>query len=180
MEIEYDIVRHAGIKHQAAAPLLRLSTNGTDRTLLDGSVPILVLTCEKFAQRWKPLEQEEKESETNGQTIDVSTPFLPEVFALPDHVQESETYIPDLQNFIQHQGRDNECSQAAINVGKPNTIFSYNTDGVLVRESAIDNVSQTYVPTVLRARSLRLCHYSLLAGHPDERQLYDTMRRDFY
>lgn len=75
----------AGIIHQATDPLLRLQSNGTDRTPLDNNLPVLVLTCE-MPPRWKPLEQNEKENETNEQTIDSSVPSLPEVVTLADHI----------------------------------------------------------------------------------------------
>lgn len=133
-----------------------------------------------FSQRWRPLEQNEDKHKTDGQTIDELAPFFPEIVALTDKVQESETNIPDLVECLQQQAHNNKCCQAAIAVGKQNTRFGYNTNSVLVQVSLIDSASQKYVPAALRARILSLCHYSLMAGHLGERQMYDTIHRDLY
>lgn len=94
----------------------------------------------------------------NEQKADAPAPFLPEVVALADQVQESEINIPDLAEFIQHQARGKECHQVAITVGKMNTRFSYNVDRVLIRVWPIDSASQKYVRVALRASILRLCY----------------------
>lgn len=91
-----------------------------------------------------------------------------------------ELDIPDLREFITAQTADNEFRPAATTVAQPKTLFSYAVDGVLVSVSPVDGASQRYLPAVLRPHVLRLCHYLLMEGHPDERQMYDSMRREFY
>lgn len=46
--------------------------------------------------------------------------------------------------------------------------------------SAVDGASQRFFLAILGLRILRLYHYSLLAGHPGERLMYDTMRQEVY
>lgn len=53
------------------------------------------------------------------------------------------------------------------------------TESLLFRISPIDGTLQRYIPTTLRPGFLHLCLYSLLAGHPGERLVYDTVRQHF-
>lgn len=88
--------------------------------------------------------------------------------------------VQNLYESIQPQTMDNKRQCSARTVRKENYTFPYDADGVFIRVSAIDRASQRYVPAVLRPRLLRLCYYSLLAGHLGERRMYDSLRWEFY
>lgn len=118
-----------------------IPTNGKDKTLSDGNVSVLVLTCEFFAQEWKSLELDEDENLNNEKTAQALVPLLPEAVSPADDIQSSWTDIASLVEFIKHQARDNRRNQAALTVGKPNTVSSSNADGLLVRLSPIGSVS---------------------------------------
>lgn len=148
----------------------KLLRNGTNKTHLEDNVSVLVLTGKLFEQRGKQLRQNEDDNEANGQNIDAPAPFLLEVVALADQVQQSKTDIRDLKECMRHQARDNKYSQANITVGKPNAELGYNTDEVLVRMSPIDIVSQHYVP--YRTLCMHFPHMPLLfAGQTPGRTL---------
>lgn len=132
LELELGIANCAGTKHQAAAALSRLLTNGMDRLALDDNVRVLVLAREVLAQTWKQQERKKDEFVTIEQTGDTPAPFLPEAATLANRVGSSEIDIHDLGEFIGHRKGDNECRQAAIPVCKPDARLRYNTDGVLV------------------------------------------------
>lgn len=96
------------LQNQAVNAQSRLSMNGTDKTPLDDNVPDLLITREMFGQRSKPLKQKEEEDVTNEQADDVSVLSRPEIVALSDQVQKSETDIPDFADVIQNRARDSE------------------------------------------------------------------------
>lgn len=74
--------------------------------------------------------------------------FLPEFYALADETEDLQLDTMDTCQFIKTQEADNERRLAAGMVWKPKTSFSYDTDGVVVRVSVVDSVSQIFVPTV--------------------------------
>lgn len=61
---------------------------------------------------------------------------------------------------------------------KRNIRFNFDSDEVLVTASSSDGVSQRVVGTFLRHQSLHPFYYFLLAGHPGERRMYDSIRND--
>lgn len=75
-------------------------------------------------------------------------PCLSELYALADQVNENETDIPDLCEFIAEQSIERKYIQAVTSVGKLNSIITYNADGFLVRLSTQYGVSQRLVSAV--------------------------------
>lgn len=63
-EFNFDIVHGVCIKPQAADALSRLSTDCTDLTEVEDTVPILILARENFPKRRKRLQQNENKNET--------------------------------------------------------------------------------------------------------------------
>lgn len=88
-----------------------------------------------------------------------------------------ELNVPNLIEFIQAQANDTKFRRAEGTVGKPNAFYSVDTDSVLLKVSPIDSASQRFFRANLKMSILRMCHYSLLAGHPPERQMQDAMGR---
>lgn len=63
---------------------------------------------------------------------------------------------------------------------QPGSANSYDRSRVLIIQAQINGVLQKALPTSLRARILYLAHFPILAGHPGEKQLYDTLRHEYY
>lgn len=140
---------------------------------------MLVLSSERF---YTDVSTDTEELTNKGAAdIDIKfTNYFPEVFALADRKTEEEVDIPNFCEFTKAQKMNHECHRSAEAVGKPNSTFLYDAVGLLIRVSTINRASQRSVPANLPPRILRLCHYSLLAGNPGERQVYDSMRREFH
>lgn len=85
-----------------------------------------------------------------------------------------------LENILSKQAADSECQAAAQKGKHPTSCYSYSHDGILVRKTHVDGALQKVVPATLRARILYLSRYLALAGHTQDKCVYDTMRKDFY
>lgn len=85
-----------------------------------------------------------------------------------------------LAYFVTGQSSDAGCRTAFTSGEKPNTRFNVYSDGALVRVSLLDGASQRFVLASLRPSLLHHCHYSLLTGHSNKGQMYDSMRNALY
>lgn len=134
-EFAFGIVHRVGLKHQAADALLRLMTNGKEKSILDNEVPVLIIPQEIFA--FVP-----KTDITDLEFIEVPkglyVPFIPEVCMLAGIEDNEKTELPMLPEFISAQSTDADCRSMFTSVGKPNMSFNVDTDGVLVRVSSLD------------------------------------------
>lgn len=98
--------------------------------------------------------------------------------AIMTHLAAEES--PTLGELLQAQPSDRECLAAAQTIGFPASLFIYDRDGVLIRESQRGRAPEKYVLVALRARTLYLSHYLTLTGHPRDRLMYDTVRNHFF
>lgn len=64
-------------------------------------------------------------------------------------------------------------------VGKPGSVYPYNENGVLIIQAERESALQRFVPTSFLAPILHSAHYPVFAGHSGERQLYDTLLRNY-
>jgi len=159
---DYDVVHLPGVKHQAADALSRLET---DTNPIDDDLPLLVV--EPGSLTPSPISYEAEGPPPSIQ--------IPEVLAV-----DASDPPPTTEEMILAQSEDKYCQQLTATVGTPGSIFDINRLGVLVRISKLDGAVQVVVPLSLQPKLLRLGHYSLLAGHPGSRRMYDTMRHEFY
>lgn len=65
-------------------------------------------------------------------------------------------------------------------IGETNSSFHVARNGILTRVSLLDNAAHKVVPASMQRQVLKCFHYSLLAGHPGARRMYDSIRREFY
>lgn len=63
---------------------------------------------------------------------------------------------------------DHACIRAALTIGLSKSMFTFDTEGALVRVSPIDSASQRYIQITLRQVIFHLCNQSLLSGHSGE------------
>lgn len=78
---------------------------------------------------------------------------------------------PTILKFIETQRTDTYCNQIKTYIGLPNTTFTYGKHGILASKARIDGAIRKVVPTLLRTWTLNPTHYSVLAGHPEERRM---------
>lgn len=77
------------------------------------------------------------------------------------------------------QANDPQFREVANTVGNLGFVKSYDRNGVLMRQARIDGAVEMVVPTSSLFGILYLAHSPVLAGHPGERQLYDTLRLEY-
>lgn len=89
--------------------------------------------------------------EPNGAFI----PFISEVCMIARRTDKEKAEIPTLTEFITVQVSLAHCRAAFTSLGKPNTRFNIDSEGVLVRVSSTNGASQRVMPAPLRFRLLR-------------------------
>lgn len=65
-------------------------------------------------------------------------------------------------------------------VDKPDSQFSIDYQGLLIRISNLDEAKQIAAPLLLQPRVLYLSYYPVLPEHAGGARLYDTFRCDYY
>lgn len=81
--------------------------------------------------------------------------------------------------FVTEHANDPYSMEVATTVGKPESAYSYDGNGVLMRQASIDCALQKVVPMSLPA-ILYLVYYAVLAEFPGEKKLYDTQQLEFH
>lgn len=100
--------------------MLRLQTGRTEKTELDKDIPVLVVSTNMLSTEETVYEQEARDNydEAGGQECNS---YLPELYALANHVDENETNIPDLSELNEKQFGELDCRQAVTSVGERNS-----------------------------------------------------------
>ena len=98
--------------------------------------------------------------------------------------------IPDFRDLpapptnvetLEEQRGDAFCLQVLAEQDSRHQHFHEGPDGILRRRHPVlPDLVQIMLPKVLRPTVLRLCHYSLLAGHPGLNRMYYHIRRIYY
>lgn len=96
--------------------MLRLPTGGTKKTKLDDEILVLIIPTNMFDRNETEQKQEAREK-YDEPTEQEFIPYLPELYALADQVDENEADIPDLNAFIEVLSVDTECRQAIASAG---------------------------------------------------------------
>lgn len=85
-----------------------------------------------------------------------------------------------IAEFIREQAKDTYCRTTTSQVDQPSAKLHINHYELLVRRSTVDSEIQILVPTPLRQRILTLAHYSRMAEHRGQGQVFDTLGREFF
>ena len=86
-----------------------------------------------------------------------------------------------VEEIVQEQKLDSFCQTTLARMNrKRRSSFYEDEHGVLRRKCPYDGQVQIVLPETLRPRVLHLTHHSLLAGHPGQTRLYNTLRRTYY
>ena len=92
------------------------------------------------------------------------------------------TFEPiQLREWLEEQAADDFCMNVLSRQSSTkDSAFFEDEDGLLRRRSVLDGAEQLVVPRNLRARLLGMSHRSVLAGHPGQTRMYDSMRKTYY
>lgn len=101
LDFAFDVVQWAGIKHQVADALSKISTLGADKFTLREEVSVSNINAEKFkiVINFKAAKEGEEVEECSKMNKDL-LPCLPKVFELYNKVQKLELDIRDLHKCI--------------------------------------------------------------------------------
>lgn len=78
------------------------------------------------------------------------------------------------------QAQDTFCKTATLQVGCQRSALHLDHYGFLIRKSIVDKATLVGVLELLRKRMLYLSPHPLIAGHPGQRRVYDTLRQNYY
>lgn len=166
-EFEFNFVHHAGVKHQAADALSRLPIDGTYNTRLkDEPLALVIASGEKMHDTRTPIFSFEAHTSTPMQSV--------------TDTDVTNATSPILAEFITAHSADEFCQNFARRLDQAGTEFTLEKEGVLVRCTPIDGALQKPVPQSLRHCLLNLSHDPSISGHPGQRCMYDTMRKDYF
>ena len=87
-----------------------------------------------------------------------------------------------VDEILEEQKSDTFCQNVISKSSskRRSSFFEDPDDGLLKRRCPYDGQVQIVLPETLRPRVLSLSHHSLLAGHPGQTRLYNTLRRTYY
>lgn len=176
-ELELRILYRTGIKHKSWDGLSRLRPKGEDTTPLKDEFCVLEISLVSHNSSTHSADNEHKFIKKDQDNF---IAFLTDVSVMTEDRGSPYTCIPTLHGFILEQTKDCECLVAFSAAGKPNSLFSFETDGVSVGVSLLHNISKGQLLSTLRCRASYLRQYCLTAGHTSERRMYDSMEKDTY
>ena len=178
-EFDYTIAYRPGRVHQVSDALSRIPTEGVDTQPLDDDIPCLLVGDE---DSFDVDEVEEPDFfDPFRARHEADTPLSRgESVVLTAPVRVSHEPIK-LGEWLEEQKTDEFCTHVLSrqSLTKDSSFFE-DDDGLLLRKSPLDGASQLLVPASLRPRLLSMCNRSVLAGHPGQTRMYDTMRLSYY
>ena len=94
----------------------------------------------------------------------------------------SDLPTPVTFDEILHEQKTDSYCQTILSTQNPKLRSSFfeGDDAILRRKCPYDGQIQIVLPETLRPRVLKLSHHSLMAGHPGQTRLYNTLRRVYY
>lgn len=95
-------------------------------------------------------------------------------------VNFDDVKIPIIADFVVAQRKDSYCHQMNQSDRKPISAFIFNQSKFLAGKTALDGSIENVMPINLHLTKLGLAHHCTLAVHPDERQIYESVRSAFY
>ncbi len=133
-EFDFDVVYRPGIKHTVLEVLLRVSTNGADKTDLKDEIPCFILDDSEEDLEWS-----------------ASYDDMPDELLL--HPAEDLETVRD-EEWRREQGRDPLCSEIKQTLtSEKSTSFAVNEKGILARQALLEGATQIVVPPTLKRLS---------------------------
>ena len=99
--------------------------------------------------------------------------------ALPDPTPSNPIFDPiNTEELLTSQLLDAFCVSVRRRLNEGVTLpYGFKDDGILCRYVSHE---QIVIPQALKERVLHIHHYSRLTGHPGDRKLYQSTRKDMY
>lgn len=74
---------------------------------------------------------------------------------------------------------EHECQNYAGKTSFPTSKLDFDQNAMLARRSQFDGAIQTFVPTALRERVIKLTHENVSQGHAGQSRVYENSRQDY-
>lgn len=166
-EFDIDVIHCAVIKHQAAETLSRLFTKYKDYSLLENDLRLLAI--------------DHVVNKNTSHTTDKANDY--HVLNINHYAASTKKPIHNsltLVELIHAQKNDLFCHTLLAHVGHACIEFSVNSDGLLLRQSAVDGFLQILVPPSLCQHILIVTHHTPVPGDPGQRRIRDPLHCSFY
>lgn len=125
------------------------------------------------------ISETEKQEDVETENFDEEQPDSERVVSYWDtNVQDASP--PTLRKVSKAQENGHACTQAALTIDLPKSMFTVDTKDAELRIATIDGVEKRYIRAILRECIPQLRYHFLFAGHTGEQQINDTMRQHFY
>lgn len=128
------VVHRAGINHQPPEALSKRHPEGTDRTSLNNELTVLIMN------ETKKREDVEMKCSHQDQPDDKRT---------SSHRDTNCKKTTTLRELLVTHGDDRTCTQEALIIGFPRSMFTFDNNSALLQVSSIDGASQRYIPATL-------------------------------
>lgn len=172
-ELEFYVVHRAGVEHRGVYALFYLRTTGEDQAPIFDDVPVAVL-------KTAPENNPKVSFVTDMATLSDEAEIRATVQIAENNDAEKESTVPPLRTCKQQQAMDVFCKQMAENVDWANAEYTVYKNGLIVQIVFIDGVFEVLLPQPPWNRLLYHSHYPVMAGHPGQQLMYDSMRRKFH
>lgn len=84
-----------------------------------------------------------------------------------------------MKEFLQVTAKYPDCEQAALSEGAADSEYMIDKNKLIARVAPIDGAVQL-VARALCNRIMYSSHHPVMAGHPCQRHLHDSMQMEFY
>lgn len=178
-KFDFDAVHQPGLRPQAADTISRLSTAGMDESPLQDDVPVLKIAKARPEGGKTRTDSEIRYILPGNRGLITVKPAMSEVSQVLDGTDKKG--LLTTSEFVTEQVSDPSFREVSNTLGKPGLVYSYNWNGVLIRQTGLSRWCSTEGhPTSLLPSLTYLRHYPVLGGHPGERQVYDILQWDSY
>lgn len=162
-EFEFDVIRRAGIKHQAPGVLSRLPTSREDNKPLEDALPLLLMN----------MRHSLGDTQICVNQTTINDALSPE----NDNAEVLLDTPPTDIAFPMEQAHDAYCKTVTLWIGCQVSEFSHDNPGLFIRESSFVEIAQIVVSESIRSQILCLSHHPSISWHPGQRREHETPRR---
>lgn len=172
-----DVVHRAGINHKPANAWWRIPTTGDVCNPVDDLLLAMMVSSQKRERKGR-LKHKDVFNDCYNNGATATHLGLPTV--CPITTLKAKPTTPTVTELVTNWAKEAFCNQMEGMVGTYGSGYSYDLHCILVRSFTLSSGKQTVLPRSLWAGLLYLAFHPKQVGHPGERLMYDTMRREVY